>query len=428
MPQSTSPKRRNPKRGHDGPCPVMRSCGGCTWLGLPYRKQLMRKQQEMEELFGPVIGRFGWDVAVEPVLGMGPATEDGGPTTVTLADGKLASPRGFRYKAATPFAPGPRGQVRCGFFARGTHDIVACPTCAVEAPGARELLNEVARMAERLRIPAYSEDRHTGLLRYAILRCGWRTEERMLTLVTSARVVPRLHDLAHALHKADSRLVSIAQNINPRRTNAILGGETRTLLGAPHMRDRLLGCTFEISPVSFYQTNPAQTEVLYRLAIDGMELRAGDALLDAYCGSGTIGLCATKAAHEAGADIHLLGVERNPEGIRDARNNARTNVLEDASEFVAEDATAYMLKAAAEGRRVDVLSMDPPRAGSTPEFLEAAAALGPRRIVYISCNPQTQVRDLEQLGRAGYRLKRLTPVDMFPHTPHVETVATLVRG
>ena len=399
-------------RRHDGPCPVMRACGGCTWLGLPYRKQLARKQAAMEGLFDGIVEPG----ALQPILGMAGTPES------------PKSPRAFRYKAATPFAPGPRGRVRCGFFARGTHDIVFCPECAVEAPGARRLLNEVSRIATRLHIPAYDEDSGRGLLRYAVLRMGWRTDEAMLTLVTRDRRVPQLRELADALREAKPRLTIIAQNINPRPGNAILGGETRILFGPPRMRDQLLGCTFEISPTSFYQTNPEQTEALYQLAIDGMELQEGDVLLDAYCGSGTIGLCAIDAARADGLTARLLGVERNPEGIRDARRNAELNGLDDRAEFVARDATEYLQQAAADGRGVDVLTLDPPRAGSTPEFLAAAAAMVPRRIIYISCNPTTQARDLIELSHHGYHCVQLTPVDMFPHTEHVETVAVLQKS
>lgn len=419
------PKKATAKRPDAGaPCPIMRACGGCAWLGLPYRKQLARKHASMCELFAPLVKRFGWDVRVEPVLGMGPSRGSG---PVTVDDAPLASPRAFRHKAATPFAPAADGSVRSGFFARGTHDIVDCPACAVEAPGARELLNEVARLASELGIPAYDEDRRCGQLRYAVLRRGWRTDESMLTLVTRGLEVGHLDELARRLVEAHPELVTVAQNVNPRVTNAILGGQTRVIMGRERMADRLLDCTFEISPVSFYQVNPQQTEVLYRLAIDDMELRGSDAVLDTYCGSGTIGLAAAAWARRQGLDIALTGVERNPEGVRDAVRNAGLNDLGASSSFIARDATEYMLEAASRGDEVDVLVMDPPRAGSTPEFLDAAVSLAPRRIVYISCNPKTQARDLEHLGRAGYRLERLTPVDLFPHTEHVETVAALSR-
>ena len=415
---NAAPSRRKLKDSA-GPCPIMRACGGCAWLGIPYRKQLVRKQEAMENLFRPLIERMGWDAVIEATCGMGGKAGD---------PGKAPAPRAFRYKAATPFAPGPAGAVRSGFFARGTHTIVPAPNCTVEAPGARHILNEVARAAERLGIPAYDEDARQGVLRYAVLRMGWRTDEAMLTIVTARREVPHIEDLAHELSSIDPRIVCVAQNINGREGNAILGRETRVLWGAPHMKDELLGCTFAISPTAFYQTNPQQTEILYRLAIEGMALEAGDVLLDAYCGSGTIGLCAARDAARAGKAIKLIGVAKNPAGIADARLNAELNGLgPDEASFMATDATEFLRDAARSGTHVDVVALDPPRAGSTPAFLTAAAELGPRRIVYISCNPTTQVRDLEILGHQGYRLCRLTPVDMFPHTEHTETVAVLSR-
>lgn len=385
---------------------------------MPYRKQLARKQAAMEELFAPLFERFGWDVAIEGVHGMG---EKSG------SAGQPPAPRGFRHKAATPFAPGPNGSVRCGFFARGSHRIVPAASCVVEAPGARHILNEVARIATSFGIPAYHEDARRGMLRHAVVRMGWRTDEALLTVVTARQEVPRLQEFARALAEIDSRIVGVAQNINGRPGNAIFGARTRALWGAERMRDQLLSCTFEISPTSFYQTNPQQTELLYRIAIDGMDLAEGDVLLDSYCGSGTIGLCAARESARQGHDIQLIGVERNPAGIADAKRNAELNELSGASSFIAQDATAYLRRAAERAERVDVLVLDPPRAGSTPTFLDAASALGPRRIVYISCNPVTQVRDLELLGRSGYRVTRLVPVDMFPHTEHTETVAWLVH-
>lgn len=408
------------KRSDAGaPCPIMHACGGCEWLGLPYRKQLARKHAAMVELYAPLIERFGWEVAVEPVLGMsmGAASPKG-----------LRSPRGFRHKAASPFAPGPAGEVLGGFFARGTHTLVSCPACAVEAPGARELLNEVASVATQLKIPAYHEDRRSGELRYAILRAGWRTNERMLTLVTRSRNVAHLTELAERLAHAHPELVTIAHNVNPRATNAILGGETHILLGRERMRDHLLSCTFEISPVSFYQVNPEQTELLYARAIQAAHMREGDVLLDTYCGSGTIGLCAAAEARAQGMHVQLIGVERNAEGIRDAKRNAELNDLQDLARFVARDATEYMREAAQAGEKVDVLIMDPPRAGSTPAFIEAAAALAPRTVVYISCNPTTHARDLELFAHEGFAVQNLVPVDLFPHTSHTEIIATLTRN
>ena len=389
-PVSSARKAVDPK----SPCSIMKSCGGCTALNRPYKKQLAAKQAAMEELFASLCEREG--IAVDPIRGMG----------VTLGEpGKYPAPRGFRHKAATPFAPGKEGTVRCGFFERGTHRIVAVPECPVEAPGARQILNGIAREAERLHIPAFNEDKHLGLLRYAVVRCGWRTDQVMVTLVTAQRDLPHAQEFFEAVAALDPHIVTVAQNINGRPGNAILGEETRIVYGAECMRDQLLGCNFDISPTAFYQTNPQQTELLYQLAIDGM----------------------AKDAQDRGVGIMLLGVERNPAGIADARRNAELNGLTRSAWFMADDATDYILDAADNNERVDVLSIDPPRAGSTPEFLEAACALKPRRITYISCNPVTQERDLHQLLDGGYCLLKITPVDMFPHTDHTETVAVLER-
>ncbi|QWT17703.1 23S rRNA (uracil(1939)-C(5))-methyltransferase RlmD [Collinsella sp. zg1085] len=407
--------RRN-KSDTGAPCPIMHSCGGCELLGLPYLKQLNRKQRAIETLFEPLLKEFNWDITVDAIRGMG--GQAGQPHSI-------ARPLHFRYKAATPFAPNAHGGYQAGLFARGSHHIIETPDCVVEAPEARSILNSVARIAEKLNIPAYDEDRQRGQLRYAILRLGWQTNEGLLTLVTAHRDIPRFNELIKQIAAHNPRITCIAQNINGRTTNAILGAETHLVWGQPCMHDKLLGCTFEISPGAFYQVNPKQTEVLYRLAIDGMSLDAGDTLLDAYCGSGTIGLCAAHAARELGIDVQLLGVERNPSGIADAARNAQLNQLDNCATFIAEDATDYIQRLAEQKRHIDVLVMDPPRAGSTPEFLSVAAELAPKRIVYISCNPATQVRDLTLLGKAGYQLTRLTPVDMFPHTAHVETVCLL---
>ena len=216
---STQPARKtvDPK----SPCSIMKACGGCTALNRPYKKQLAAKQAAMEELFAPLCEREG--IAVDPIRGMG----------VTLGDpGKYPAPRGFRHKAATPFAPGKEGTVRCGFFERGTHKIVAVPECPVEAPGARQILNGIAHEAERLHIPAFNEDKHLGLLRYAVVRCGWRTDQVMVTLVTAQRDLPHAQEFFEAVAALDPHIVTVAQNINGRPGNAILGEETRIVYGA----------------------------------------------------------------------------------------------------------------------------------------------------------------------------------------------------
>ena len=380
-------------------CQIARDCGGCEWLAVPYPIQLRRKQEQVAELLG------------------GMTHEDD--ATVDLIRG-MKEPVRYRHKAATPFAHARGGRVRCGFYAAGTHRIVPCDECLVEDPRARRILNAVARTAERLHIPPYDEDRGVGVLRHAVVRCGWKTDEVMLVLVTRVDELRSVDRLVNELRAASPEVTTIVQNVNDRKTNAILGRRSRTLFGTGVMHDELLGCTFEIGPTSFYQTNPAQTEVLYELALEGVG--PASRVLDAYCGTGTIGICAA-ARHKT---LQVIGVEQVKGAVACAQRNAEANNVADRCHFVAADATSWMAR---EGRsqRFDAIIMDPPRAGSTPEFLNGVADLGPGRVVYVSCNVITQTRDLEILRSRGYGIERVTPVDMFPHTKHVESVVTLER-
>lgn len=391
-------------------CPISKKCGGCEWLAVPYPLQLKRKQKAMEELFGDVVSKD--DATLEPIRGM-------------------QTPLAYRHKAATPFAPGPKGRIRSGFYQAGTHHIVHCDTCLVEDPRCRPLLDAVARTASWVGVPAYNEDRGTGVLRHAVVRVGYGTDESLLTIVTNGEHLPRAQKFLRELQRNAGGVTTVVQNVNTRRTNAILGFKNVTLWGPGFMHDRLLGCTFEIGPSSFYQTNPMQTEVLYQLAINAAQLSQGARVLDAYCGTGTIGICAAHAAQQQGVDVSVVGVDQVHNAIACARRNATDNGLQGSCRFVCADATEYMARSgiseAHEGG-FDAVILDPPRAGSTREFLEGVAALAPERVVYISCNPTTQARDFHVLRQHGYRLRTLQPVDMFPHTKHVETVALLERS
>ena len=380
-------------------CPIARDCGGCEWLAVPYPIQLRRKQEHVEALLGEAAERDG--AVVEAIRGMDEPTR-------------------YRHKAATPFAHARGGRVACGFYAAGTHRIVPCESCLAEDERARRVLNAVARVAERLHVPPYDEDRGVGVLRHAVVRCGWQTDDVLLTLVSRVEELRDERHLVSELRAACPEVTSIVLNVNDRRTNAILGRRNRTLFGPGVMHDRLLGLTFEIGPTSFYQTNPAQTEVLYRLALDGAQ--GAHRVLDAYCGTGTIGVCAAASSNE----MQVTGIEQVRGAVACAERNARANGVGDRCRFVAADATAWMAREGA-GERFDAVVMDPPRAGSTPEFLAGVARLAPERVVYVSCNVVTQARDLEVLCAKGYRLAHVAPVDMFPHTKHVECVAVLER-
>lgn len=400
-------------------CSIARSCGGCEWLSVPYPIQLKRKQAQVEELLAPLASIN--NVTIEPIRGMD-------------------KPLAYRHKAATPFAPGKGRTVRSGFYASGTHKIIASKECLVEDGQARAILNDVAYLAGQFNIHAYQEDRGKEALRHGVVRCGYATDDVMLVLVVNGQHLPREQEFVAALRKAHPELTSIFLNVNQKRTNAILGRETRLLWGSTSMSDKLLDCTFEIGPTSFYQTNPQQTEVLYQLAIDGAlagsevadaELAGATQannlrVLDAYCGTGTIGLCLAHAAEAQGINLLLTGVDQVENNIQMARRNARNNKLE--AEFICDDATRYMQALAKDGQNFDVIILDPPRAGSTPTFLKATAQLAQKKIVYVSCNVVTQARDLKVLLDSGFAIERVTPVDMFPHTKHVECVVVLSRA
>ena len=394
-------------------CSIARSCGGCEWLSVPYPIQLKRKQAQVEELLAPLASIN--NVTIEPIRGMN-------------------EPLAYRHKAATPFAPGKGRTVRSGFYASGTHKIIASKECLVEDGQARAILNDVAYLAGQFNIHAYQEDRGKGALRHGVVRCGYATDDVMLVLVVNGQRLPHEQEFIAALRKTHPELTSIFLNVNQKRTNAILGRETRLLWGSTSMSDKLLGCTFEIGPTSFYQTNPQQTEVLYQLAIDGALAGSEHAsatqisnlrVLDAYCGTGTIGLCLAHAAEAQGVNLLLTGVDQVENNIQMARRNARNNKLE--AEFICDDATRYMQALAKDGQNFDVIILDPPRAGSTPAFLKATAQLAQKKIVYVSCNVVTQARDLKVLLDSGFAIERVTPVDMFPHTKHVECVVLMSK-
>ena len=334
-------------------CKIARNCGGCEWLSVPYPIQLRRKQEQVESLLGDMAASCG--ARIDKICGV------------------AGEPLAYRHKAATPFAPAGHGHIRCGFYAAGSHRIISCEKCLVEDSRARKILNGVARVAERLHIPAYEEDRGIGVLRHAVVRCGYATDDVLLTLVTNVPELRGPDRVVAALREECPEVTSIVQNVNTRRTNAILGKQNRTLWGTGVMHDKLLGCTFEIGPSSFYQTNPAQTEVLYQLALEAAGFESGMSVLDAYCGTGTIGICAAAANR----GIEVTGVERVASAVRYAERNARANGVAERCDFVAADATEWMSRKAGE-RHFDVVLMDPPRAGSTPEFLHGVADLAPR--------------------------------------------------
>lgn len=399
--RSTSDREDPRARRMANPCPVAKRCGGCEWLAMPYEEQLERKQEFIEDLFGD------YKCGVDGIMGMN-------------------DPRHYRNKVQLPFAPGwpnREGRIipRWGIFERGTHHIVPCDDCVIEDERARPIIADVADLMPRYNIRAYDERAGDGWLRYCLVRTALVTGEVMLTFVATSKRIPAEKAFISELLDRHPEITTIVVNVNKERTSVILGDEERVVTGPGYIIDELCGCRFRISSSSFYQTNPIAAEALYDIAVDLAGLKPGDRIGDAYCGTGTIGIVAAK---KSGAK--LLGVERNPDAVDDARENAKINGIEDA-EFVVGDAGSVFARMARAGETLDVVFMDPPRAGATQAFLANLCRLSPTRVVYISCEPKTQRHDITALLRNGYRVKQICPVDMFPHTDHVENIVLLER-
>lgn len=367
-------------------------CGGCPLLATPYAQQLAQKQARLQTL----LGKFA---PVEPVRGM-------------------AEPWHYRNKAIATFAMR-QGKLVCGLYAEGTHRVLPGSDCLLQGEILNRTLEAVLAAARSCRWTAYDEDRGTGLVRHVVLR-GTRDGQVLVTLVTPSPTLPGSRNFCAALRKTAPWVASVVQNINPTTTSAVLGNREKVLYGPGHVLDTLCGLRFAISSRSFYQVNPTQTEVLYRTALELAGLSGQETVVDAYCGIGTIGLCAAPHARR------VIGIERNPAAVRDAVANARRNGLRNAQFFCA-DATAWMMQAAGEKLHPDVVFLDPPRAGSTPECIGAVARMAPRRVVYVSCDPETLARDVALFAKQGYRAQKFVPVDLFPHTRHIETAALLTK-
>ena len=367
-----------------------KKCGGCPLLALPYREQLAQKQARLQELLGGF-------APVKAVQGM-------------------AEPLHYRNKAIASFAT-QRGKLVCGLYAEGTHRVLPGADCLLQEEILNKTLAAVLDAARACRWTAYDEDRGTGLLRHTVLRSSGDGKV-LVTLVTPGPDLPGSKNFCTALHKKAPWVVSIVQNINPTRSSAVLGSREKTLYGPGFVLDMLCGTQFAISSRSFYQVNRTQTEVLYKKALELAKLTGRETVIDAYCGIGTIGLCAAPLVKQ------VIGVERNPAAVKDAAANARRNKIANAR-FVCADATEWMAAAAGEGLHPDVVFLDPPRAGSTPECIAAVNKMKPRRVVYVSCDPETLARDVAAFTRLGWRAAKFCPVDLFPQTKHVETVVLL---
>jgi len=383
---SPSPDRR------EADCPVYPQCGGCVFRHIRYEAELRIKQEAVRDAFRR-LGGIG--APVREILGS-------------------ASQEGYRNKAQYPVGADREGKLISGFYARHSHRIVSCGRCALLPERFSEIRQEVLDFLREKKIPPYEESTGEGAVRHIYLRRGEVTGEILVCLVSAWEKLPGEKALAVRLRERFPEVAGVVLNYNSRRDNVILGDSCRTLAGEGVIRDVLCGIEVSLSPLSFYQVNHAQTEVLYRKAIEYASLGADSLLLDLYCGAGTIGLAAAK---ESGC--RLLGVEIVPEAIENARENARRNGIEGAR-FLCADAGKAASLLEAEGVRPNVVIVDPPRKGLGEEVIGAILRMAPERIVMVSCNPATAARDAALF--AGYRAEEITPVDLFPRTGHVEAV------
>ena len=382
-----SPERMEPE------CPYAGKCGGCAYRHLTYPEELWAKRQRVQDALTRI---GGLELTVEEILG-------------------AKNPEHYRNKSQYPV--GADGSI--GFFQARTHKVVPSRRCLIQTEAADRTAQAVGEWMRRYKISAYDETTGKGLVRHVCVRVN-RKGESLCCVVVNGNKVPREPELAAYVTAAVPHTVGVLLNSNTRRGNVVLGDKYRTLFGRNYLMDTLCGLEFKLSMPSFYQVNRDQAEVLYGKALEFAGLTGNETVLDLYCGIGTITLCLAKAAKR------VIGAEIVPPAIRDAKENALRNHIENA-EFFCGDAADIAAKLESDGLRPDVVTVDPPRKGLAPEVIASVAAMGPEKVVYVSCDPATLGRDVKIFREFGYEAKRAAAVDMFPGTAHVETVVLLSR-
>lgn len=378
-------------------------------MDKPYEEQLREKEKRFAKLMAPFC-------KPEPMIGM-------------------EQPAHYRNKVHAVFGEDRRHRVISGIYEAASHRIVPVDSCYIENEKADAIIVTIRKLLPSFKIRPYNEDTGYGLFRHVLIRTAHATGQIMVVLVLASPILPSKNNFVKALRKEHPEITTIVVNVNGRGTSMVLGEREQVIYGKGYIEDVLCGKTFRISPKSFYQVNPVQTEKLYGKALEYAQLTGGETVLDAYCGTGTMGIIA------AGRAGNVIGVELNADAVRDARINAKRNGVENI-QFYLNDAGKFLTDMAAQAqgeegrnagrqkarRMVDVLLMDPPRAGSDEAFLSSVVRLGPSKVVYVSCNPETLIRDLKYLKRYGYQVKRAVGVDMFPFTEATEAVCLLEKS
>ncbi|MBR6012454.1 MAG: 23S rRNA (uracil(1939)-C(5))-methyltransferase RlmD [Selenomonadaceae bacterium] len=378
-------------------CPIYFECGGCQLQHLNYSAQLKLKKK----IISDALERIGKIDGVEILETIG-----------------MENPLRYRNKMQFPVGKN-KSEIIVGCFAKNSHKIIDTDSCMIQREGNDKILRAVKKIANKLKISAYDEDKHTGILRHVMGRVGLNNE-LMAVLVTAKKNLPDEKKIIRAIREELPEISSIQQNIQTYKNNVILGRETKILYGRETIKDKIGNLKFNISARSFFQVNTEQAEILYKTALNFAELSGREIVIDAYCGTGTISLFLAKSAYK------VYGIEIVNSAINDAKKNARENKIRNA-EFICGDAVKVIPKLFSEGIFADVVIVDPPRAGCEKKVLETFASMNPAKIIYVSCNPATLARDLKILSELGYKTKKIQPVDMFPFSSHVESVAQIVK-
>lgn len=379
----------------DKTCKVNKKCGGCQIIHMPYNEQLNYKQRTLENLLSEFC-------KVEKIIGMD-------------------NPYHYRNKVQSAFFYDyKRKKSVCGVFQSNSGKVIQVDSCLLENEKAIKIVKTVRRLLDSFKIRPFDERKKQGVLRHVLIRYGYNTNEIMVVLVTAVFALPSGKNFVNALIKEHPEITTVVQNINKNGIPLTLGNQNKILYGKGYIEDVLCEMKFKISPESFYQVNPVQCEILYNKAIEFADLTKKETVFDAYCGTGTIGLIASKNAKQ------VLGVELNKSAVKDAVANAKTNGADNIY-FLCGDAGEIIEEMAKENEKFDVVFLDPPRAGSSEKFLKSLIKIKPKKIIYVSCNPKTLSRDLKILTKKYYKVTNIQPVDMFPHTKHIETVVKLIK-